>query len=339
MTITTTPATALAPLPMVRGPLTAWLHSLLTTGRAQGDPPSSRGGALVDDDLQLALYCCYELSYRGFHDVDAGAEWDLDVLRLRQCLEERFETALRAEAPSGPVETANAGDAVQLLIDEFDGPSLSDYMLRRGTEARFREFLIHRSAYQLKEADPHSWAIPRLAPGTRKSALIEIQADEYGGGVPGRSHAELFSDAMRSAELDPTYGAYLDRLPGVTLATCNLVSLLGFNRRLTPALLGHLAVFEMTSVRPMSNYARACERMGFPSAVRHFYDVHVEADDHHGRLARRSLLGTEQGRDVIDVNEVMFGASALMAVEARLTRHLLSAWREDRSSLLAVSGP
>ena len=27
----------------------------------------------------------------------------------------------------------------------------------------YEEFLIHRSAYHLKEADPHSWVIPRIA--------------------------------------------------------------------------------------------------------------------------------------------------------------------------------
>ncbi len=56
---------------------------------------------------------------------------------------------------------------------------------------------MHRSAYQLKEADPHSWAIPRLS-GPPKAALVEIQADEYGGGRPDRMHAELFADAMEA---------------------------------------------------------------------------------------------------------------------------------------------
>jgi Iron-containing redox enzyme len=51
----------------------------------------------------------------------------------------------------------------------------------RGTLAQLREFAIHRSAYQLKEADPHTWAIPRLT-GAVKAAMVEIQADEYGDG-------------------------------------------------------------------------------------------------------------------------------------------------------------
>ena len=57
--------------------------------------------------------------------------------------------------------------------------------------------LMQRSAYTLREADPHSWAIPRLE-GRAKAALVEIQSDEYGGGRPQRVHAELFARAMRA---------------------------------------------------------------------------------------------------------------------------------------------
>ena len=48
--------------------------------------------------------------------------------------------------------------------------------------------MLHRSAYHLKEADPFTWAIPRLD-GSPKAALVEIQADEYGGGHAARMHA------------------------------------------------------------------------------------------------------------------------------------------------------
>ena len=67
---------------------------------------------------------------------------------------------------------------------------------------------MHRSAYQLKEADPHSWAIPRLR-GRPKAALVEIQADEYGGGRPDASTPSS-SPRMAALGLDRTYGAYLD---------------------------------------------------------------------------------------------------------------------------------
>ena len=62
------------------------------------------------------------------------------------------------------------------------GFSLSGWLLQHGTRFHARELAIHRSGYQLKEADPHTWAIPRLT-GRAKAAMVMIQADEYGGGV------------------------------------------------------------------------------------------------------------------------------------------------------------
>src|SRR5205085_12204951 len=106
-------------------------------------------------------------------------------------------------------DAASMDIALRAIADEDDGPSLSRHLETRGTLDQYREFLVQRSAYQLKEADPHSWATPRLA-GAPKGALVEVQADEYGGGAPERLHAHLFGQAMSALGLDQTYGAYLD---------------------------------------------------------------------------------------------------------------------------------
>ena len=37
--------------------------------------------------------------------------------------------------------------------------------------------------------------------------MIEIQADEYGDGVPGEAHCELFAAAMVDLGLDPTFAS------------------------------------------------------------------------------------------------------------------------------------
>jgi Iron-containing redox enzyme len=74
------------------------------------------------------------------------------------------------------------------------------------------EYLTARSVYHLKEGDPHSFAIPRLT-GRAKSALVEIQADEYGGGSAERMHSALFAGMMRDLGLDAGDGA-VGRRPG-----------------------------------------------------------------------------------------------------------------------------
>src|SRR5690606_33880431 len=184
------------------------------------------------------------------------------------------------------------------------------------------------STLPLRDALPIS--IPRFS-GRAKAALVEIQADEYGGGVPGQSHAELFADTMVALGLDPTYGRHLDRIPAVTLATTNLISLLGRQRRLRGALAGHLALFEMTSVGPMGRYAAGLRRLGVGGT--RFYDVHVEADAHHQHVAAHDLAQALVDAEPHLAGDVLFGAAALTAVEARFTAHVLGAWARGESSL------
>jgi hypothetical protein len=290
---------------------------------------------LADEDLQLALYLCYELHYRGLPGVDERWEWSPSLLALRGALEERFETALRdAVGPVGPVPAPEDFDlALRAIEDADDSPSLSRHVERMATLEQVLELLVHRSAYQLKEADPHSWAIARLS-GPPKAALVEIQADEYGGGRAERVHAQLFADAMAALGLDARYGAYVDHLPAVTLATVNLMSLCGLHRRLRGAIVGHLALFEMTSSLPNRRYAAGLRRLGIDDpAATAFFDEHVEADAVHEAIAAVDLAGGLARQEPAIAADILWGASALVLVERRWAGHLLDAWADGRSSL------
>jgi Iron-containing redox enzyme len=320
-------------LPEPRGPLSDWLvHQLPrpAPGPHPAPPACAPTDPLCDEDLQLSLYAIYELSYRGFVGVEDEWEREPNLLGVRRSLEDQFEAALRQRvADRGWTTDART---VGEVLGRFHGPSLSEHMARMGTVDQFREFSVHRSGYQLKEADPHSWVIPRIS-GARKAALIEIQTDEYGGGRPGEAHAELFADALAALGLDATYGAHIDRLPGVTLAAGNLISLLGTQQRLRAALLGHLAGFEMTSVKPMTRYAAATLRLGLDPRVTRFFTVHVDADEHHGALAADVLVGGDPDREGLPTREITFGVGALLLTEDAFTRHLLHCWSQGETSL------
>jgi hypothetical protein len=259
-------------------------------------------------------------------------EWDLGVLRLRSELERRFEQRLLEVVPmTSPADDIES--EIVRAIETADGPSLSMYMAEKGTVEEFREFAIHRSAYQLKEADPHSWAIPRLD-GESKAALVRIQMDEYGYGEPSAMHSALFAHTMDELQLDSRYGAYLPYLPGSTLATVNLMSLFGLHRRWRGALVGHFTVFEMTSVVPMGRYAAALSRLGLPTSARRFYDVHVMADAEHEVVAlRRMAAGLARSEPALTPT-ILFGARAVLHVERLFAEHMLHSWSAGLSSLL-----
>jgi hypothetical protein len=313
------------------------LACLAAAPHAAGPAPAGTDAdPLADDDLNLALYSLYELHYRGFEGVDERWEWEPSLLGLRAELEERFEAGLHDAIGRPRPEPVRAEDMdleLRAIADADDAPSLSIFVERHASEEQAREFLIHRSGYQLKEADPHSFALPRLS-GQPKAAMVEIQADEYGGGRPERVHAQLFAKTLAGAGLDPSYGAYLDQLPGVTLATTNLMSLCGLHRRRRGAIVGHLALFEMTSAIPNRRYAAGFRRLGFDDATCDFFDEHVVADAVHESVAAVDLAGGLVRQEPELAGQVLWGARALVEVEARWSRHILEAWDAGRTSLL-----
>jgi hypothetical protein len=144
-------------------------------------------------------------------------------------------------------------------------------------------------------------------------------------------HQNLFALTMRALGLDPRYGAYLDLLPAPTLAAVNVVSFFGLHRRWRGALVGHLALFEMTSVEPMGRYAQGLRRLGFGPAARH--EVHVVADAHHERVAAHDLAAGLAAQDPRLSADILFGARCAMAVEGAFSEAVLTAWDQGRTSL------
>ncbi|WP_427116174.1 iron-containing redox enzyme family protein [Pseudarthrobacter scleromae] len=341
-------------IPAARGPVSTALFGVLA------ELPGTDGGALEalhrtvagnlpetldiigDDDLQLTLFCLYELHYSGLEGVGDEWEWAPELIRVRQLLEKPFEAALREAAaaaagdldlPAGPGVTSDAvADILFGLAARDTGPSLSRYVARKASLGQLKEFLIHKSIYQLKEADPHTFAIPRLS-GRPKAALVEIQADEYGGGRPERMHSALFARTMRGLGMEDRYGAYVDAVPAVSLAAVNLMSLFGLNRRLRGAITGHLAIYEMTSSQPNRLYGRGFRRHGFNTDVTHYFDEHVEADAVHEQIAGRDLAGGLVEAEPHLLADVLFGATAVMAVDGRLSAHILQSWENGGTSL------
>ncbi|MFC4585277.1 iron-containing redox enzyme family protein [Sphaerisporangium corydalis] len=321
-------------LPEARGPVSAFLFDRLTRPPHDLDPVAlpAATGSVEDEDLQIALFACYELHYQGFGEVDERWEWHPSLLRLRDALERRFERDLARAVPRpAPVPPAELPHALGALA-AAGGPPLADFLHHRANPGQFREFVVHRSIYHLKEADPHTWGIPRLS-GPAKAALVEIQSEEYGCGRAERMHAELFRATMRGLGLDDAYGAHLDRVPAVTLAVNNVMSLFGLHRRLRGALLGHLAALEMTSSLPSAKYGRGLRRLGGDATTTRFYDEHVHADAVHQRIAGHDMCGAFAAAHPELTGDVLYGAACCLALDGLFSRHVMTCWENGTTSL------
>lgn len=333
------------PIPTPRGEVSTLVIDLLAGARTDTSVlaplmTSAVAGAEVttSDDLQLSLFLLYELHYRGLAGVPDEFEWDTGLLAGRAVLEGAFEAEVRQRAAG--VDVPDAADLPATLFAmtapaPTRGPSLSRYLATRASIDEFREFLTHRSVYHLKEADPHAWAIPRLG-GRVKAALVEIEADEFGGGRAERMHATLFGNTMRALGLDARYGALVDQVPGVVLAGTNAMSMFGLHRRLVGAIVGHLAAFEMTSSMPNRLYGNGLRRLGFNQEATLFFDEHVEADAVHEQIAGRDLAGNLAKEQPELASDIVFGAAAALALDELAGDHLLQRWEAGQSSLRAA---
>ncbi|GII60863.1 hypothetical protein Skr01_09480 [Sphaerisporangium krabiense] len=328
-------------MPSPRGPLTWWLlEALARPPHELGPCPVPSGAcALTDEDIQLALFACYELHYGGLDGVDDRWEWNPSLLELRARLEERHAADLAAAVPAPP--PAAAGEIPQalaeLIASQEEGAAMAIFLHRAADAEQFREFLIHRSLYHLKEADPHTWAIPRLR-GPAKAALVEIQADEYGGGRPHRMHSELFRATLREMGLDDSYGAYADRVPAITLAIGNTMSMFGLHRRHRGAILGHLAALEMTSSLPNHRYSQGLRRLRAGATARRFFDEHVQADAVHEQIAANDMCGAFAAEHPGLAGDVLYGAACAVTLDRLFGEHVMRHWCAGRTSLRDHAG-
>ena len=323
-------------LPDARGPLSLAVLSQLTEhvphhhlARIEASLGDSDPYGI---DLQLTLYVCYELHYRGFAGVDPRWEWNAGLLHLRGQLENAFLAAVRQQVGEiGPDETA-ADEMDRLSVEPIEGTGPSYYLRDQGDWEQMREYFAHRSLYHLKEGDPHAWAIPRLT-GQAKASFVAVEFDEYGGGRGSKVHQQLFADLLDAAGLDSSYLGYLNDVAADALAVVNLMSLFGLHRELRGAAIGHFASTEITSSPGSGRLVEALQRMGAPEPCIGFYREHVEADAVHEQVVRTDVVGDMVAREPQLDRDVVFGIRARDLIEDRLATHLMECWTTGRTSL------
>lgn len=320
------------PLPSARGPVSEAVLARLRNETPEADLAGVADPDPYGEDAQLALYCCYEMHYRGFAGVHDDLEWDPGLLAARRWLEEAFLAALRADVEPG----ADVAAEVAGLLVEPVGPGsetgVSHHLRRHGELRQLREYVAHRSLYHLKEADPQAWVIPRLA-GAAKAGVVSVEHDEYGGGRPGRMHERLFAEMMDELGLDARYGALLDHAPAATLAEVNFMSLCGLRRSLRGALIGQFALVELTSPPGSDRIARGMRRLGLGARACAFYDEHVEADAVHEQIIRLRVLDPLLAGEPHLAADVVFGMRAAGFLGDRFAERVLGHWAAGRSSL------
>ena len=304
-------------LPWARGPLSEAIIAALQSESRRLDPPPEVNvqEPLRDDDFQLALYLCYAAQQRDRMGLDG--EWDVNLFWFRAHLENIFMTRLREViTPRFHRRPFDVASEINQLIFASQRISVSSYFVNNGTLDQFREFCAHQSVSQLRENGLTAPAVSRPF------------------GEASTSSSQLFAATMSALGLDPSYGSYVEMLPGVTLATSNLASMFQLHRKWRAELVGLRAVSEMTSGSPMERYGHTLERFGVGPEGRAFFESHLSVDARTAEIARRRMTTGLLSTDPECGDDVLFGAAATLLLEENFSRHLLDSWVHQRSSLV-----
>jgi hypothetical protein len=90
----------------------------------------------------------------------------------------------------------------------------------------------------------------------------------------------------------------------------------------------------MTSSIPNRRYATGLRRLGLDSPdATLFFDEHVTADAVHENIAAVDLAGGLVRAEPELLDDILFGARALVELDRRWAELLLDAWREGGSAL------
>ena len=108
------------------------------------------------------------------------------------------------------------------------------------------------------------------------------------------------------------------------------MSLFGLHRRWRGAIVGHLALFEMTSSMPNRRYAAGLRRLGFDDERAATSSTSTStADAVHEPIAAVDLAGGLARQEPELAADILWGAAALIELEARWgARTCSSAWED-----------
>ena len=91
---------------------------------------------------------------------------------------------------------------------------------------------------------------------------------------------------------------------------------------------------------PNRRYASGLRRLGCGERATAFFDEHVLADAIHESVAAVDLAGGLARQQPELTGDILWGAAALVELDARFARHMLAAWELGVSSLRAeLSAP
>ncbi len=280
--------------------------------------------------LQRVLYRIYRLNFFWYDDL---ARYINERSVYLHGVRARIENAWQAweEAQLDRTEL-DATYVPQALIDraqrDLDPPlSAEDHFFRdEMTLAGYRRLLAIASLDGLVEASQLS----RILGGATNpvhARLTRLLLEEYGFGHLERKHSSYFAQMLQKAHMDTRPEAYFELVPWEVLALTNQSFLFSERRQYFLRYIGGLLYFETSVPAAFRHYQMAAKRLGVSESGRSYWDLHIHADERHGRWMLHDVTLPLVGLYPHQAWEMVVGYDQQRGMSARAGKAVVNAVR------------
>ncbi len=314
-----------------RGPLSLAVMTALTSPPGSLGPvrPSPDVDAVDDGDFHLALFLCLAAQRPG--SSYPGWEHDDDLRELRHRLQRTFVERIRDESRfASPIFAGDPAETVAALLDHSAASPVVAHLSRFGSLDQLREYVVHRSVQRCADLAPETGVLTSMRDHLAREGARPHVARR---GALGPSPDMALAEAVAVLNLDPSLGAYVGRVPGITIASANLSTILDRCDRTSVAAVGVDAVSNRFREESWRKLPLTFGRFGISPPLRPPRgDGRVKGTADHAASA--ALTRSMRSLDQAQRRSLLFGVIAALYLERRFSRHVLKAWTSDRPSLV-----
>ncbi|MGH8503916.1 MAG: iron-containing redox enzyme family protein [Gammaproteobacteria bacterium] len=283
--------------------------------------------------LQRVLYRIYRLNLFWYDELASYTnERSVYLHELRARIEAAWQPWERAQLRAIGRDADIARALIERAEADLDPPySADDYFFRdQMTLEGYRHLLAIASLDGLVEASQLSRILGGAANPVH-ARLTRLLLEEYGFGHLERKHSSYFTTMLQAANMrtEPEY--YLDLVPWEVLALTNQSFLFSEQRRYFLRYIGGLLYFETSVPAAFRHYQAAAKRLGIAEDGRAYWDLHIHADERHGRWMLNDVALPLAGKYRQDAWQLVYGYDQQRSMSARAGKAVARAVREAQS--------
>jgi hypothetical protein len=295
-------------------------------------------GAGEDDAqlfLQRVLYRIYRLNLFWYDDLSRYAnEQSVYVHDVRKRIEAVWQPWERSQLDTIELDAA---DVPKALVDRAEAdldPALTadDFFFRDElTTAGYRHLLAIASLDGLVEASQLSRILGGAA-NCIHAKLTRLLLEEYGFGHLERKHSSYFIKMLDETGMRTEPEAYFELVPWEVLALTNQSFFFAERRRYFLRYIGGLLYFETSVPAAFRHYHAAAIRLGISKNGRAYWDLHIHADERHGRWMLQDVALPLIEKYPQHAWEMVYGYDQQRAMSARAGKTVVHAVRKAQRS-------